>query len=76
MKAMLFTLTLLGSQPVILISDRLPELKYEALCNDSTVISAKACMRDETAAQQQLNSIWQTTPSSVRDSCEAEAIAG
>src|SRR5215471_16028851 len=86
MKATLFTLALLGSQPVILVSDRVPHLNVEALCNDTTATdqamglseaqSVQACMRDETAAQQQLNSIWQTVTTSVRNQCEGEAEAG
>jgi hypothetical protein len=76
MNATLFTLALLGSEPVIPVSDRVPDLNFEALCKDTTVVSAESCRRDETAAQQQLNSIWPTTPTSVRDSCEAEAVAG
>jgi hypothetical protein len=83
MKTTLLTLALLGSQSVILISDRVPHLNVEALCKDVTGIdvtsdakAVESCMHDETDAQQQLNSIWQTTPTSVRDPCEGEAAAG
>ncbi|OSI23496.1 hypothetical protein BSZ22_31235 [Bradyrhizobium canariense] len=31
------------------------------------------CMHDETAAQNQLNTVWGTAPVSLRDSCEGEA---
>ena len=57
MKATLFALALLGSEPVILVSDRVPVLNFEALCKNTTVVSADSCTRDETAAQQQLNNI-------------------
>jgi hypothetical protein len=76
MKPTLFILALLGSEPVMLVSDRVPDLNYEALCKDATVITTEACMRDETTAHQQLISIWQTTSPSVRNGCESEAVAG
>jgi len=86
MNAMLFSLTLLGSDLLIPVSDRVPELKVEALCKatsetDKAMDLALAqsfanCMRDETAARQQLGTLWQTTKIGVRDQCEGEAVAG
>lgn len=83
MKAALLSLALLGSNSPIPISDRMPELKVEALCQSTTAIdkamglsesqSLADCMRDETAAQQQLQAIWQGTSPSLRDRCEGEA---
>src|SRR5262249_55957810 len=79
----LLTLALLGSQSVIPISDRVPHLNVEAVCKDVTgaevpsdAKAAESCMHDEMVAQQQLNGIWQATPTSVRDPCEGEAAAG
>lgn len=83
MKAALLSLALLGSQPVILISDHVPHLKVEVLCK-ATAADDKAngialgqsfekCMSDETTAQQQLTTVWPATASSLRDRCEAEA---
>jgi hypothetical protein len=33
------------------------------------------CMRDESAARQQLNALWSANPGTVRESCEIEATA-
>lgn len=83
MKAALLSLALLGGQSVTPVSDRVPHLNVEALCKatvaDDTANgivlgqSFDACMRDETAAQQQLTSLWPTTARPVRDRCEAAA---
>ncbi|UVO26482.1 hypothetical protein [Bradyrhizobium arachidis] len=78
---------LLGSQLfVIPVSERVPELKVEATCKATTADdkanglalpqSFADCMRDETAAQQQLNTVWGAAPNSLRDSCEGEATSG
>ncbi|MEK9281778.1 MULTISPECIES: hypothetical protein [unclassified Bradyrhizobium] len=83
MKAILFAFGLLASPSLIPVSDRVPELKVEALC-ESTSETDKAmglalaqsfadCMRDETAAQKQLGTVWATAKPAVRDSCENEA---
>jgi hypothetical protein len=83
MNATLFSLVVLGSHLLIPVSDRVPELKVEALCK-ATSATDKAmglalaqsfadCMRDETAAQQQLGTVWSTTKPTVRDACEREA---
>ena len=86
MKAALLSLALLGGQPVVLVSDRIPELNVEGLCKATTAAdkamglvlaqSYEACMRDETTARQQLTAIWQANRSPVRDNCEGEAVAG
>jgi len=85
MRAALLSLALLGSQAV-LASERVPELNVEATCKSTSATdkamglvlaqSFDACMRDETTAQKQLVSLWQTNPGSVRDECEGEAMAG
>ncbi|MGY4626595.1 hypothetical protein [Bradyrhizobium sp. USDA 4486] len=85
MKLVLFSLGLLASHSLLPISDRVPELKVETLCKmtsetDKAMGLALAqsfadCMRDETAAQQQLGTMWATTKSTVRDTCEGEAVA-
>ena len=86
MNSMLFSFALLASPMVIPVSDRVPDLKVEALCK-STSETDKAmglalaqsysdCMRDETSAKQQLGTVWATTRPAVRDSCEGEAVAG
>ncbi|OAF08659.1 MULTISPECIES: hypothetical protein [Bradyrhizobium] len=83
MKAIIFSLGLLASHSLIPVSDRVPELKVEALC-ESTSQTDKAmglalaqsfadCMRDETAARQQLGTVWATAKPAVRDTCEGEA---
>jgi hypothetical protein len=86
MKAALLSLALLGSSLAMPVSDRVPQLNVEALCKSTTETdkamnlaepqSLENCMRDETAARQQLDSVWQTTSVSVRDGCEGEAITG
>ena len=66
----------------ILVGDHVPKLSVEASCE--TVIaenlteqqSYDECMRDENAAQEQLATIWLSTPGPVRDQCESEAVAG
>ncbi len=87
MKIAALSAALLGSQLFVMpISDRVPELKVEALCKATSADdkamglalaqSFEDCMRDESAAQKQLSTVWSTAPSSLRDSCEGEAAAG
>ena len=86
MKAALLSLALLASSAPIPVSERVPELKIEALCKATSETdkamglalaqSVADCMRDETAAQQQLGTIWSTTKPAVRDTCEGEAASG
>lgn len=87
MKAALLSLALLGSQPLLQISDRVPSLNVEALCKETSAVdkamalseaqNVSDCMRDELAAQQQLSELWGNAPGSVREQCEREAtVAG
>jgi hypothetical protein len=86
MKIVLFSLAVLGSQPIVPVSDHVPRLDVEATCKASSDEDITAglskpqslanCMRDETSAQQQLGTLWQTTTPSIRDRCEGEATAG
>jgi hypothetical protein len=86
MKAVLFSLALLGSQSALAVSDRVPQLNVEALCKSTSAIdeamdlaeaqSFSDCMRDEMTAQQQLGAIWATSAGPARDQCEGEAVAG
>jgi len=82
----LFAAVLSASVAVTPVSDRVPSLNVEALCK-ATADTDKAmnlaepqsmanCMRDETAARQQLDSIWQATSVAVRNRCEGEATTG
>jgi hypothetical protein len=84
MKAALLSLALLGGQPAIQISDRVPHLKVEALCK-ATAADDKAngivlgqsferCMSDETAAEQQLSTVWSSNAGPIRDRCESAAM--
>lgn len=83
MKVTLLSLALLGSSVLVPVSDRVPEMNVEALCQATTAIdnsmglstpqSLSDCMRDETAAQQQLRTLWPTSAVPLRDSCEGEA---
>jgi len=86
MKIALFSMALLGSQVVISVSDRVPELNVEATCK-ATVATDKAmgldlpqsfddCMRDENAARQQLGTVWLSNSDELRTRCEGEATAG
>ena len=86
MKIALLSAAFLGSQLVMPVSDRVPELNVEAQCK-ATSATDKAmglalaqsfadCMRDETTAQKQLNTVWAASSGPVRDSCEGEAVAG
>ncbi|MDA9431065.1 hypothetical protein [Bradyrhizobium sp. CCBAU 51627] len=86
MNTALFSLALLASSSLTEVSDRIPELKVEALCKatsetDKAMGLALAqsfadCMRDETTAQQQLATVWSSTKPAVRDGCEGEATSG
>ncbi|SFJ35978.1 hypothetical protein [Bradyrhizobium sp. Gha] len=86
MKAILFSLAMLGSHSLIPVSDRVPALKVEALCQSTSETdtamglalaqSFSDCMRDETSAQQQLVTLWSSTKPAVRESCEGEATSG
>jgi hypothetical protein len=86
MKVALLSLTLLSQPVTIPVSDKVPVLNVEALCK-ATVEDDKAmglteaqsfsgCMDDETKAQQQVNTMWATSPSDVRNQCEITATTG
>ncbi|UPJ64623.1 hypothetical protein [Bradyrhizobium sp. 191] len=77
MNATIFSLALLASSSLLEVSDKVPELKVEALCKATSETdkamalalpqSFSDCMRDETTAQQQLGEIWAATKLAVRD---------
>ena len=86
MKIALLSMAVLGTQLTIPVSDRVPQLNVEGLCR-ATVATDKAmgldlaqsyddCMRDETAAQQKLNTGWLSNSPELRNRCEGEATAG
>ncbi|RQH12097.1 hypothetical protein [Bradyrhizobium sp. RP6] len=86
MKAIVFSFAMLGSHSFVPVSDRLPELRVEALCKATSETdkamglalpqSFSDCMRDETAAQEQLATVWLTVKPALRDACEGEATTG
>lgn len=79
-------LGLAGVQTIVPISDRLPNFNIEGLCKATAADDAamgltlaqsvENCMRDETAAKQQLAAIWEQNAGAARNSCEGEAAAG
>ena len=85
MNSALLSLALLAGSMVMPVSDRVPDLKVEALCKSTSETdksmglalaqSFTDCMRDETTAQQQLGTVWATAKPAVRDACEGEAVA-
>ena len=62
---------------------RIPELSVKAVCkarsDDARKVKAPPdqsmtdCVRDEEAAKQQLNTLWESTPASIRKRCESDA---
>src|ERR1700755_2695772 len=83
MKAAFLALSLLG-QPPMPISDRPPVVDVVALCSDvvaddkasGLAKDASACVADENAAQQQLETTWTTVPAAPRATCESLAMSG
>jgi hypothetical protein len=86
MKVALLSLALLGHPATIPVSDKVPVLNVEALCK-ATVENAKTqgltavqsfsdCMKDEKQAQQQVSTLWATSPSDVRNRCGSAASMG
>jgi hypothetical protein len=84
MKIATLSAALLGGHFFVMpVSDRVPELKAEALCRATTADdkamglalaqSFTDCMRDESAAQKQLSTAWATASGPLRDRCEGEA---
>lgn len=85
MKIALLSMAMIGGQVAIPVGDRVPKLNVEATCK-AAVAADKAmglalpqsyedCMRDENAAQQQLNSVWLSNSNDIRNQCEGEATA-
>ena len=62
---------------------QVPELNVKAVCKarsaDAKMVKAPPdrsmtdCVRDEEAAKQQLNTLWESTPASIRKRCESDA---
>ena len=62
---------------------QVPELNVKATCKarlaDARMVrsppdqSMTDCVRDEEAAKQQLNTLWESTPASIRKRCESDA---
>jgi hypothetical protein len=86
MKIAFLSLALMGQPATIPVSDKVPVLNVEAGCR-ATVEEAKAqgltavesfsdCMKDEKEAQQQVSTLWATSPSDVRNHCEGTASIG
>jgi hypothetical protein len=79
-------LALPGVQTTIPVSERLPNFNIEGLCKATAADDAamglalpqpvENCMHDETAAKQQLATMWEQNAGAARDSCQAEAAAG
>jgi hypothetical protein len=73
-------------QTTVPVSERLPNFNIEGLCKATAADDAamgldlaqpvENCMRDETAAKQQLATIWEQNAGPARDSCEGESAAG
>jgi hypothetical protein len=86
MKIAFLSLALISQPATIPISDKVPMLNVEAGCK-AIVEEAKAhgltavesfsdCMTDEKEAQQQVSTLWATSPSDVRNRCEGTASIG
>ena len=84
MNAALLSLALFGMELTTPISDRLPELRVEALCKARwagfklmglpELESIADCVKDERTARQQLSTVWATTSRPVRDRCVSEIL--
>jgi hypothetical protein len=85
MKAALLTLAVIGFQVAMPVSERVPDINVQKLCNsrstDNKIMrepesqTVADCVREETDAKQELGKIWSTADSSMRDTCQNEAIA-
>ena len=74
-----------GTQLLILVSDRVPKLDVETTCKasvqaDNSMSLAlpqnyETCMADEKTAEQQLAPIWSSYSATVQASCYDEAVA-
>jgi hypothetical protein len=84
MKVGLLSLAVLGAQLTTPASDRVPELKAEAVCKarsaDAKLMrthlsqSVAECVSDENNAKQELNKIWGSTSRSILNQCENDQI--
>ena len=84
MNAALLSLALFGMELTTPISDRLPELRVEALCKARwagfklmglpELESVADCVQDEKTAKQRLSTVWGTTSRPVRDRCVSEVL--
>jgi hypothetical protein len=84
MKVALLSLAVLGAQLTTPASDRLPELKVDALCKArsaeaklmrlSETRSVADCVSDEKDAKQELDRVWRSTSGPIRKQCESDGI--
>ena len=84
MKVALLSLALFGTELTTPISDRVPELRVEALCKARSagyklmrlpeLESVADCVQDEKTAKQRLSTVWGTTSRPVRDRCVSEVL--
>jgi hypothetical protein len=75
-----------GSQLLMPVSDRIPELNVAATCKGSVEAdkamglalpqSFDQCMSDENSALQQLRPVWSSYSDSIQATCQGEASAG
>ena len=82
MNGALLSLALFGMELTTPISNRMPELRVEALCKARwagyklmglpELESVADCVQDEKNAKQRLNTVWETTSRPVRDRCVSE----
>ena len=82
MKAALLSLALLGAQSTTLASDRIPEVKVDALCkarsSDAKLMrlaetrTVAECVNDENDAKRELSTIWGSTSGSIRNQCQSD----
>ena len=84
MNGALLSLALFGMELTTPISNRMPELRVEALCEARwagyklmglpELESVADCVQDEKNAKQRLNTVWETTSRPVRDRCVSEIL--
>src|SRR5215469_11847485 len=84
MNAALLSLALFGMELTTPISDRMPELRVEAMCKARwagfklmglpELESIADCVQDERTARQQPSTVWATTSRPVRNRCESEVL--
>jgi hypothetical protein len=84
MKVALLSLAVFGTELMIPVSDRVPELNVDALCKArsaddkkmqiSEMESVEDCVLDEKAAKQQLSTVWGSTSRPIRDRCKGEVL--